>query len=58
MATGNVHSFGKFISCSETTKLPQTSKGRALRTTDWFLNGRPTDRNYDRATIRSLNTAA
>ncbi|WP_455205856.1 hypothetical protein [Kaarinaea lacus] len=58
MATSNIHSFGKFISRSEETKLPQTSKGRALRTTDWFLYGRPADRNYDRATIRSLNTAA
>lgn len=35
--------------------IPVTPRGRALYTTDWFLNGRPVLRNHDnpRLTLRS-----
>lgn len=34
---------------------PKTARGRALYTTDWFLNGKPVLRNHDnpRMTLRN-----
>jgi hypothetical protein len=31
----------------DTQNLPTTSRGRALYTIDWFLNGKPALRNHD-----------
>ena len=37
------------------TSLPRTPRGRAIYTTDWFLNGKPVLRNHDnpRMTLRN-----
>lgn len=36
-----------YLSNSQKSRLPVTSRGRALYHVDWFLNGHPTFRNHD-----------
>ena len=31
--------------------IPQTGRGRALHTVDWFMNGKPVLRNHDKQRI-------
>ena len=60
MATMNINHFQEHITSEQQAQvhLPQTSQGRALRTIEWFLAGRPANRDYDRANIRTLVTGA
>ncbi|WP_455211564.1 hypothetical protein [Kaarinaea lacus] len=57
MAITTANHPGNFKTDAQTPRLPQTPHGRALRTTEWFLSGKPEKRDYDRATIRSLTSA-
>ena len=60
MATMNINHFQEPITREQESQshLPLTPKGRALRTIEWFLAGKPANRDYDRANIRTLVTVA
>lgn len=58
MATMNIHNSRDSLTREQKSRLPQTAQGRALRTTEWFLTGKPAIRDYDRANIRTLATVA
>ena len=45
MKTHTMHIEDSLLSAKR--RLPATSRGRALHTLDWFLNGRHTRSNYD-----------